>query len=267
MTVLDVSYPQPNTDARSRGFADGLRELPAERYVLYRVDGHGLRETARRIVSDALAVHPEIDVIFGINDDSTLGALDAYRDAMLDDRRLLLASFGLEGNAVKELMEQGTPYTVSVAMFPELVGRACVDAAVCACHGCSLPERVITPFTVVTPETLAHFYQRGGTTADRQRQLYPTAPVPPPPAAQTYRLRGDFQLARVVSKRAAQHAGAQPRAGDLPGGSGRQPGHGPGDRRLEANHRLYGRALRARGRHHYPGRRGHYGVPGLRSAQ
>ncbi len=164
IVALDVSYPQSNTEARSRGFADGLRELPPEQRVLFRIDGQGIRDTARQITADALAVHPEINVIFGINDDSALGALDAYRAGGLDEGRLLLASFGLEGDSVKELLEQGRPYTICVAMFPELVGRACVDAAVCAFHGCVLPERITTPFAIITPENLAQFYQRDSQT-------------------------------------------------------------------------------------------------------
>lgn len=164
IVALDVSYPQPNTEARSRGFADGLRELPPGQRTAYSVDGQGLREPARRITTDALTVHSEINVIFGINDDSALGALDAYRAAGLDEGQLLVVSFGLEGDAAKELLEQASPYSIGVAMFPELVGRACVDVSVCAYHGCSLPERVTTPFAIITPETLNDFYERNGQT-------------------------------------------------------------------------------------------------------
>lgn len=160
LKVLDLSYPQPNTEARSRGFADGLRDLPAGQRTLLRVNGEGIRHTARQIAADALAVHPDVNVIFGINDDSALGALDAYRAAGLDERRLLVVPFGLEGAAAKELLEQDGPCKVGVAMFPELVGRACVDAAVCAYHRCALPERIITPFAIITPDTLERFYSK-----------------------------------------------------------------------------------------------------------
>ena len=182
VVVLDVSYPQPNTEARSRGFADGLRDLPANQVTLVRVDGGAVRDMARQITADVLTVHPEINIIFGINDAHTLGALDAYRAAELDESRLLMVSFGLEGNEVKALMEQTQPYTISVAMFPELVGRACVDAAICTYHQCPLPERIITPFTIVTPETLEDFYQRDSGTGEwhlnwTQAEQLPTASV------------------------------------------------------------------------------------------
>jgi DeoR family transcriptional regulator of aga operon len=160
VTALDVSFPQANTEARSRGFAAGLRELPASQVSIISVNGQGLRSTARQNAADALAVHPGVNIIFGINDDSALGALDAFRAAGLDSSRLLLITFGLEGNAAKELLEQNQPRTLGVAMFPELVGRACVDAAICAYHGCAISECITTPFAIVTAETLGQFYQR-----------------------------------------------------------------------------------------------------------
>jgi ABC-type sugar transport system substrate-binding protein len=166
LTALDVTATLSNTDARSRGFADGLRELPPGARSILRVDGLGLRQTARRVAADALAVNPEVNVIFGINDDSALGALDAYRAAGLDESRLVVVSFGFEGTAAKELLDQDGPYKAGVAMFPELVGRICIDAAICAYYGYPLPEHLFTPFKIVTSETLEAFYERDDDTGE-----------------------------------------------------------------------------------------------------
>lgn len=160
VVALDITVSLPNTNARSRGFADGLNELSSENREVFSIDGQGLYHIVQPLVTDALAVHPEVNVIFGINDDSTRGALDAYRAAGLDDTNLLVVGFGCEGDAVKNLLAQGSPLKASIAMFPELVGRVCVDAAECAYHGCSLPEKLFTPFTIITPENLEQFYTR-----------------------------------------------------------------------------------------------------------
>ncbi len=170
--VLDVSHPQPNTETRSRGFAEGLRGLSPLQISLYRVNGQGLRESAGQIAADALSVHPDINVIFGVNDDSALGALDAYRAAGLDEDKLLLVTFGLEGDAVKKLISDGTPTVVSIAMFPEIVGQTCIDAAICAFHDCRLPERLLTPYAIITQQNLDDYYGRdlsGGWSLDQAR--------------------------------------------------------------------------------------------------
>ena len=119
-----------------------------------------MRDSARRVVADALILHPDINVIFGINDDSALGGLDAFYALGLDDRNLFVCSFGLEGNTSKDMLMAGGPFKASVAMFPELVGKTCVDAANCAYHGCHLPERIITPFVIATAANLEDYYER-----------------------------------------------------------------------------------------------------------
>jgi DeoR/GlpR family transcriptional regulator of sugar metabolism len=162
--VLDVTSSLPNTDARSRGFADGLQELPAGTRRIIRVNGQNMRESAYQITADALSVYPDVNVIFGINDDSALGSLDAYRAAGLDESRLLVVSFGLEGNAAKDALEQAGPYKASVAMFPELIGKICVDTAVCAYHGCLLPERLFAPYAIITRDNLRDYYHNDETT-------------------------------------------------------------------------------------------------------
>jgi DeoR/GlpR family transcriptional regulator of sugar metabolism/ABC-type sugar transport system substrate-binding protein len=158
--VLGVGSKLANCEARSRGFADGLRDtLPAGR-VLLCVDGEGRWRRAYQIAADAFVVHPDINVIYGINDDSALAALEAYRAADRDERRLLVVSFGLEGDRAREVLKAGGPFKASIAMFPEVVGRACVDAAICAYHRCTFPVHIVTPYVLVTPETLEHYYQK-----------------------------------------------------------------------------------------------------------
>lgn len=156
--VLDIGLPQANTQARSRGFADGLRSIPARRKTIYRVNGRGSRDVSRQVTLDALAIQPDINIIFGINDASALGGLDAVREIGLEESQLLIVCLGLEGNATRNLMISDSPLRAAVAMFPEVVGRACIDAAVCAYNKGALPERIYTPFVVVTAETLYEYY-------------------------------------------------------------------------------------------------------------
>jgi len=162
VVALDVTVALPNTNARSRGFTDGLSELSPENREIVSIDGQGLYPIVKPLVMDALAVHPEVNVIFGINDDSIRGALDAYRAAGLDEYKLLAVSIGCEGNAIKDLIVQGGPLKATVAMFPEIFGRICVDAAACAHHGCSLPDRIFTPYSILTVENLEQIYSKDG---------------------------------------------------------------------------------------------------------
>jgi DeoR/GlpR family transcriptional regulator of sugar metabolism len=157
--VLDVGFTGPSTEARSRGFETGMLELRRQGGTILHVDGQGVRERAKLNAGDALAVHPDINVIFGVNDVSALGALDAYRAAGLDDSNLLVVSFGLEGDEIRSLLLQGGPLKACMALFPELVSRACVDAAVCAYNNLPLPELIHPPCTILTADNLQDYYE------------------------------------------------------------------------------------------------------------
>ena len=158
--ILELAHSLPNTEARVRGFEKGLRDLLPNIPAALRVDSEGLRSPARAVVADALIVHPDVNIIFAINDATALGAADACRAAGVDERQLVIVWFGLEGKETRDLLAQGGSFRACVAMFPEVVGRACLDAAVCICHDCAIPERITTPFAILTSETLERFYTR-----------------------------------------------------------------------------------------------------------
>ena len=161
--VLDVGLPALSTTvARSEGFAAGLKSVLPDAVIAQSVDGSGLKDKAVTVAADALTAHPDVNIIFGINDDSALGGLQAYEAAGMDTKNLLVVGFGCEGKACKNALMEGGPYKVSAAMFPEYQGRLLIDAAIAAYNGQPLPAHIVAPSTPVTKDNLAEFYTKDG---------------------------------------------------------------------------------------------------------
>ncbi|HEX9015503.1 MAG TPA: substrate-binding domain-containing protein, partial [Chloroflexota bacterium] len=78
--VLDLTFQLPNTQARSQGFLDGLRTVVPAAELALSINAQSRRQTAYQLASDALAVHPEINIVFAINDSTTAGALQACQE-------------------------------------------------------------------------------------------------------------------------------------------------------------------------------------------
>jgi ribose transport system substrate-binding protein len=158
--VLDVGLPALTTTvARSTGFWDGLVSVLGDNATLAQsVDGQGLKDQAVTVSADALTAHPDVNVIFGINDDSALGGMQSYEAAGLDMDALLVVGFGCEGTACKDALAEGGPYKVSAAMFPEYQGRLLIDAGIVALNGVDLPPHLIAPSTPITADNLGDFY-------------------------------------------------------------------------------------------------------------
>jgi ABC-type sugar transport system substrate-binding protein len=161
--VLDVGLPALSTTvARSEGFAAGLKSVLPDAVIAQSLDGKGLKDEAVKVAADALTAHPDVNIIFGINDDSALGGLQAYEAAGLDTSKLLVVGFGCEGKACKSALEQGGPYKVAAAMFPEYQGRLLIDAAIAAFNGAKLPAHIVAPTMAITKEDLPKYYPKEG---------------------------------------------------------------------------------------------------------
>lgn len=161
--VLIVGLPsQQDTRDRVTGFKQGLQESGANFQIAQEVDGKGVKDQALQVSTDAITAHKDVNVIFGINDDSALGGEQAYEEQGLDKSKLVTIGFGVEGIAGKTALTSGGPYKAGLAMFPEYVGRTMIEQAEKAAKGETLPQRTITPMTVMTTDNLSQFYTKSG---------------------------------------------------------------------------------------------------------
>jgi ribose transport system substrate-binding protein len=147
---------------RVDGFMDGLRTVIPGAELVHRLDGQGLKDHALQVSTDALTADSDINVIYGCNDDSALGALQAFRAAGLDDNNLVVCGTGGEGNAFIHAMQEGGPYKVEAAMFPEAVGYECINMTVKLFNGEDVPEHHVTPTYALTDKTWDDYYTLEG---------------------------------------------------------------------------------------------------------
>lgn len=161
--ILIIGLPNFD-DCRQRvdGFKEGLAESGLAYEIVQEVDGQGMKERALKVAQDALTAHPDVNVIFGINDDSTTGGIAAYRAAGLDEEALIAIGFGLEGTVGRAALLAGGSYRTALAMFPEFVGTSLVDAAVAIAAGKVLPAHYETPTLMITSENFEQFYRAEG---------------------------------------------------------------------------------------------------------
>ena len=158
-SLLDLTFHQPNTQNRSRGFIDGLSKIYPSYEMVLSINSQSRYVTAHQLARDALTVHPQINLIFAINDTTALGAIDACRDLSIDPADMAVITFGLEGETLKnELTTEGSYCKAGLAMFPEIVSLMCIESSIAAFNRQTLPENYVTPHIVLTAETLPNYY-------------------------------------------------------------------------------------------------------------
>lgn len=152
---------------RTEGFKKGLLEIIPDAVIAVEVDGQGSKDKAMAVSTDALTANPGVNVIMGINDDSTLGGVQAYLAGGGDPTKLAAFGFGVEGIAAKnELSDSASPYQGGLAMFPENIGRLLVDAAIKAANGETVPTDIQVPFDVMTKDNVSKYYTKNGDSWD-----------------------------------------------------------------------------------------------------
>lgn len=155
--LLDLTFHQPNTQLRSRGFIEGLTQVcPTE--VVLSINAQSRYTTSYQLAYDALTVYPQINLIFSINDTIARGAIDACRNLNIDPGRMNVVTFGLEGDTLKNELMTKTYCKIALAMFPEIVSFICVEAAIAAFNKKPLPEKFVTPYVVLTAKSLTDYY-------------------------------------------------------------------------------------------------------------
>jgi DeoR/GlpR family transcriptional regulator of sugar metabolism len=158
--VLDLTTHLTNASLRSRGFIAGLQGALPDAEVLLSIDAQSRYDIAFQLTLDALTVYPQINLIFAINDTLALGAIHACQQKNISPDNMLIIPFGLEGNALKDLLVAKPSFIrAGMAMFPEIVGPCCIEAAIVAFNHQELPRQLITPHIILTAETLPEFYK------------------------------------------------------------------------------------------------------------
>ncbi len=123
--VAIIDHPEvESVIQRVKGFEERLATAYPEMKVVAKLSGRGSKDTAFRTAEDILQAHPDLDGIFGINDDSALGALAAVEKAGRSGR-VTIVGFDAIPEA-RAAIGAGTIYA-DVIQRPHEIGSRTVD--------------------------------------------------------------------------------------------------------------------------------------------
>jgi ribose transport system substrate-binding protein len=108
---------------RVQGFRDAVAKYPGMSIVT-EVNGEGVRDKAMQAASDVLQANPGLAGIFGINDDSALGTLDAVRQFKRDN--IVIVGYDATPPAV-DAIRKGTALRADVIQYPVKIGENTIE--------------------------------------------------------------------------------------------------------------------------------------------
>ncbi len=118
---------------RNKGFDRSISKLQGAP-VVARANGSGLRAKALPAMENMLQGQPGINVVFGCNDDSALGALSALQGKNKDPKKTLVIGFDGTEEAFKEI-KKGGMFRADIVQRPDCYSRRMMEIAVKIARG------------------------------------------------------------------------------------------------------------------------------------
>ncbi len=122
VAIIDQPITQSVID-RDRGFLEELAKYPEIR-VVARPSGDGVRDKAMKATEDLLQGFPNLAGIFGINDDSALGALAAIEAS--GRKRIVIVGYDAIPEARQAIL-RGSALKADVVQYPLEIGRTTIE--------------------------------------------------------------------------------------------------------------------------------------------
>jgi ribose transport system substrate-binding protein len=114
---------------RNKGFEDYLKANMKRPYEIYSDAGMGTRQGGLTAMENLLQAHPDINILFGCNDDSALGGMSAMQAAGKKDAESLVVGFDGALKGFQEIMKGGM-FRCDIAQQPYLYATMMMESAV-----------------------------------------------------------------------------------------------------------------------------------------
>jgi ribose transport system substrate-binding protein len=135
---------------RELGFKEEMAKHPGIKVVSV-LNGGGRRDSALKAADDMLQGNPNIKGIFGINDDSALGALSSAEARGRND--VVIVGYDATPEAVKAI-QRGSALKADVAQQPRDLGAKTIDAIATHFKGGQVQKSIAVPVKIVDANTL-----------------------------------------------------------------------------------------------------------------
>ena len=144
MAIID--HPEvESVIQRTRGFIaviDSARTAGQDIEIVAQLPGRGSTDHAFRATEDALQAHAELDLVFGINDETALGAFAAIEKAGKTDR-VRVIGFGGKEEAIAAV-DEGRLYA-DIITYPGQIGAIAIQSIAKYRAGETVPEVQLLP--------------------------------------------------------------------------------------------------------------------------
>jgi fructose transport system substrate-binding protein len=139
IAMLDLAPGISSGAARHKGFLEGFGITEADDALVAMADTQGNRALGEARMAEILVKHPDVNVVYTVNERAALGAVTALKAANVDLGKTIVVSIDGGCHAIKDAVRPGD-IDATAMQFPENMAREGVLALARAARGGAPPS-------------------------------------------------------------------------------------------------------------------------------
>ena len=157
IAVLDVPSSGSVAELRKQGFYDYLTEVGYDQSNIFEIVTAFTRDDGLKDVADLLENYDHIDALFSLDDETSIGAIQAITEAGRTDIKAITGGGGCQEYFNMIADEQYAGLGLASALYSPMMIQDAIDTGIAILNG-ETPEAVIViPTTIVSAENVADF--------------------------------------------------------------------------------------------------------------
>lgn len=155
VVILDVPTSGSVAALRKEGFEETIAEIAPDVEIIGTYITEFTQEAGLRDMTDILVAHSEIDAVYSMDDETSIGAIQAIIDAGRTDIKVITGGGGCQ-EYFNMMLEYPDLWVQSATYSPSMV-QECVQMAIDLAEGKDVESEVIIPTTIVDRENCDQF--------------------------------------------------------------------------------------------------------------
>jgi len=158
VVVLEVPTSGSVSQLRVKGFTDTIKEIAPDMKLLTYATKF-TREDGLKDFADILTSNPHIDAVYSLDDETSIGVLQAIKEAGRTDIKVVTGGGGMQ--EYFKMMPENKDIWIQSALYSPAMVKDAVDIAVKVLDGEKVDDVTIIPTTIVDRDNYQDFLDEG----------------------------------------------------------------------------------------------------------
>ena len=156
IVVMDVPSSGSVCELRKQGFYDYLKEVGYDQSNIFEVQLESFaRDKGLAGMADVLEAHPQIDAVFSMDDETSMGAIQAITEAGRKDIKAITGGGGCQEYFKLMSDEKYADIWVASALYSPDMIVSCVENAIAVLNGEEVEHTIVLPSEIVDRDNVA----------------------------------------------------------------------------------------------------------------